>query len=88
MALRSQCLIFADRVNFADKILEALIAETEGESQRAEEIHNLVKDLRHVLNLAKGVAFDVSAGKENGNLTQILRELQDKSEWRQYKSTV
>ena len=45
MARPSQCLLFADRVNYADKILETLMAKTEGKSQRAEEIHSLVKDL-------------------------------------------
>ncbi|KAL8855546.1 MAG: hypothetical protein Q9178_007815 [Gyalolechia marmorata] len=65
MALRRRCLLFADRVNYADKILETLMAETEGKSQRAEEIHRLVKDLRNILDLAERAASDVSAGKEN-----------------------
>ncbi|KAL9591830.1 MAG: hypothetical protein Q9179_007330 [Wetmoreana sp. 5 TL-2023] len=84
MALRCQCLLFADRVNYADKILETLMAETEGKSQRAEEIHHLVKDLRNILDLAERTASDVSAGKENSDLTQLLRELQCKSEWQQF----
>ena len=64
------------------------MAKTEGKSQRAEEIHSVVKDLRNILNLAERAASDVSAGKENGDMTQLLRELQCKSEWRQCKSTV
>lgn len=49
MALRLRCLRFSDRVNFADEILETLIAKTEARSQRAERIHYLVEDLRNIL---------------------------------------
>lgn len=74
----------AKKVNFADEILEKLIAKTEGESQPAQEIHNFVKDLRNILNLAERAASDVSAGEEHGDMTQILRELQKESKWQQF----
>ncbi len=88
MAPRLRCLRLSGQVNFADEILETLIAKSEARSQRAERIHDLVKDLRKVLDLAEKEAFDVSAGKGPSKLTQVLQEIQRENEWGQCESTV
>jgi hypothetical protein len=87
MAPRRHRLLLGKRVNFADEILEKLIARTEAECQPAQEIHNFVKDLRNILKLAERAASDVSAGEEHGDMAQILRELQKESEWQQCECT-
>ncbi len=58
MAPGLRCLRLSDRVDFADESLETLITKPEARSQRAEIVHDLVKDLRNILDLAEKETSD------------------------------
>lgn len=88
------CPLFQEDINFADKMIDKLVAENQsaenqGQKQHPERIEDLVKDLQSMLNAAKTLESEFRAGKRTGEngMAQMLQYLREQVDWSQCTSS-